>query len=134
MRKFSENNKELLYESIFSKIETKLKNDNKVVIKDILDMVEKSIVNNESLKDASDFIAKYIKDNTSVNVIGFVNDADIFNFYLKHQIDIDNICNDNKYYDKTPSSENVSSLYDYMIKGTKTAVSSVMQNLVKDVL
>ena len=43
MRKFSENNKELLYESIFSKIETKLKNDNKEVIKDILDMVEKSI-------------------------------------------------------------------------------------------
>ena len=134
MKKFTVVNKDLLYESVYSKIENKLNNDNKEVIKDILDMVEKSIVNNESLKDVSDFIGKYIKDNTSVNIIGFVNDADIFNFYLKHQIDIDNICNENKYYDKTPSSENVTSLYDYMIKGTKSAVSDIMKILIKDIL
>jgi len=73
-----------------------------------------------------DFISKYIDPEEEEIIEGFVEDADIFDFYLKHQSDIDQILLDKKYYQDPPEVE---SLYDYVIDGTFDAVVYCMEEM-----
>jgi len=75
------------------------------------------------------FIDSYIEPDSEEILDAFVEDADIFDFYLKYQADIDQILNDRNYYDDPPEVE---SLYDYVIDGTFDAVVYCMEDMKKE--
>lgn len=83
-----------------------------------------------------DFIIDYIEawknDLSEPEEImdGFIEDAEIFDFYLKYQADIDQILSDNDYYDEKPGVE---SLYDYVIHGTRDAVVYCMDDIKNEI-
>jgi len=86
----------------------------------------------ELLSDLNiDKIKKEIKkegiDNVSIK--GFVNENDIYDFYLENRFDIDNKLVDLDFFNDAPVKYNVESLYDYVITGTKIAVENIILSL-----
>ena len=51
-------------------------------------LLEESI-GSEDPKLTSDFIKTYIQNPEETQIIGFINDSDIYDFYLKYRNDID---------------------------------------------
>ena len=80
----------------------------------------------------SDYIDAWKNDLSEPEEImdGFIEDAEIFDFYLKYQSDIDQILSDNDYYDEKPGVE---SLYDYVIHGTRDAVVYCMDDIKNEI-
>lgn len=95
-------------------IDTDFKNE-------LMEMIKKSL-NSSDEKTVEGFIEAYKKDKEKNQIEGLINAADIYDFYLKHDEDIDEILTKNNFYDKAPKDLNVFSLYDYIIAGTKEAV------------
>lgn len=77
--------------------------------------IEKSGGEFDSFKDS------YIKNPTDIKVEGFINDSDIYDFYLKWRNDIDELLNNIKFFGEAPSDNNAFGLYEYTIKGTEKA-------------
>lgn len=86
---------------------------------EIKKMIDNTIENSGGEFDS--FVDSYIKNPEDVKVEGFINDSDIYDFYLKFRNDIDEILNNLMFYDKSPSELSAYGLYDYVIKGTETA-------------
>ena len=114
MRKFTV----YLKESEEVQIDNKLKDE-------LSDMIKKSLNTSDS-KTVEDFISAYKKDSEKNQIEGLINNADIYDFYLKYDEDIDEILTKKNFYDKSPKELNVFSLYDYVIAGTKEAVNYVI--------
>jgi hypothetical protein len=78
-------------------------------------------------KERDEFVDK-IKEKglENVNLEGFINDSDIYEFYLTYQSEIDSILNDADWFNKKPSSYAAFSLYDIIIKGTRFAVEKII--------
>jgi hypothetical protein len=93
----------------------------------ILDLLDKAL--NSDATKLQDFVNKFIDPESEEILDGFVEDADIFDFYLKYQSDIDQILLDHNYYDDLPEVE---SLYDYVIDGTFDAVVYCMEEMKKE--
>lgn len=93
---------------------------------DIKSMIESTIENIGGEFDT--FVNSYNRNPEDYKIEGFINDSDIYEFYLKHRNDIDEILNDIKFFDEVPTEMNAFGLYEYIIKGTERAV----QELVKD--
>lgn len=93
---------------------------------DIKSMIESTIENSGGEFDT--FVNSYNRNPEDYKIEGFINDSDIYEFYLKHRNDIDEILNDIKFFDEVPTEMNAFGLYEYIIKGTERAV----QELVKD--
>jgi len=94
----------------------------------ILELLDKTL-NGDTTKLQS-FIDAYVDPNSDEILDGFVEDADIFDFYLKYQSDVDQILLDQNYYDDSPDVE---SLYDYVIDGTFDAVVYCMEDMQKEI-
>lgn len=107
--------------------------DNYIDLKnDILDMInttlEESDVDNIDRNNLKDFIDDYLSDGKDAGMINeLIEDNDIFNFYLKHQSDIDELLNDTGYMDKSPNQNDVFSLYDVIIDGTKQSILDILR-------
>lgn len=133
MKKFTNEYSYLLYESLQDKVSNKITEQYSTLKRAILDLLEKSIKKYEELVNVQNFIHDYIENIESVVLEGFVEDGDVFNVYLKHQVDIDEICNEHKFFDTTPTEKNINSLYGFVITGTKFAVVEVMKILQKEI-
>ena len=96
---------------------------------DISEMIENSLKTADK-KTIEDFITAYIKNPEDTLIEGFINDADVYDFYLKYRNDIDEILSDINFYDTPPSEYNSYSLYDYVVEGTKEAVLKLIKDLV----
>lgn len=90
------------------------------VIDELKSMVEKTIKNSGG--EFKSFIDSYIKNSEDVKIEGFINDSDIYDFYLKWRNDIDEILSDINFFDEIPTENNAFGLYEYVIKGTQIAV------------
>ena len=106
--------------------------------KDLLDLINNTIEesSDKSIKreDLKDFMSKYIQEGKDVNMIDdLIEDNDIFNFYLKHQSDFDELLNDTGYMEKTPQENNIFSLYDITIDGTKQGIWNLVEILYSDI-
>lgn len=95
---------------------------------DISEMIEKSLKTSDS-KTVKDFISAYLRNPDDSSIEGLVNDSDVYEFYLKYRNDIDELLSNIKFYDEIPSEINSYSLYDYVIKGTKKAISELMTDI-----
>lgn len=92
--------------------------------KGILELLDKQL--DGDITKLEDFIQNYVDPDSDEIIEGLVEDADIFDFYLKYQSDVDQILLDNKYYEDTPDVE---SLYDYVIDGTFDAVVYCLKDM-----
>ena len=90
-------------------------------------MIERTIDKNGGEFGA--FVDKFIKTPDDVKIEGFINDSDIYEFYLKYRNDIDELLNDIKYFNEVPSESNTFGLYDYIINGTEKAVIQAVKML-----
>lgn len=95
---------------------------------DIMDMIKQSLNTSDS-KTVEDFILAFKTEPDKNQIEGLINDADIYDFYLKYQDDIDKILSDGDFYKKSPSELNIYSLYSYIIIGTKEAVNLIINNI-----
>lgn len=89
------------------------------VIDEIKSMIESTI--EKSGGEFDSFVDSYIKNPEDIKVETFINDSDIYDFYLKFRNDIDEILNDIKFFSESPSDNNSFGLYEYTIKGTEKA-------------
>jgi deoxyribodipyrimidine photolyase len=107
----------------------KPQSDNKYTeLKDeVKSMIEKTI--EKSGGDFESFKDKFVKSPEDTKIEGFINDSDIYEFYLKFRNDIDELLNNVKYFDEVPSESNTLGLYDYIISGTERAVIEVVKTL-----
>ena len=87
------------------------------VIDEIKSMIESTI--EKSGGELDSFVDSYIKNTEDVKIEKFINDSDIYDFYLKFRNDIDEILNDIKFFSESPSDNNSFGLYEYIIKGTE---------------
>jgi hypothetical protein len=90
-------------------------------------MIEKTI--EKSGGDFESFKDKFVKSPEDTKIEGFINDSDIYEFYLKFRNDIDELLNNVKYFDEVPSESNTLGLYDYIISGTERSVIEVVKTL-----
>jgi hypothetical protein len=95
------------------------------VIEEVKSMIDKTI--EESGGESKSFIKSYTKNPKDVKVRGFINDADIYDFYLKWRNDIDEILNSLKFFDEMPTKNNAFGLYEYVIKGTEKAFLEIVK-------
>ena len=70
-----------------------------------------------------------MKNPEDVKIEGLINDADLYDFYLKYRNDIDELLNDQKFFGNAPSAVNSIGLYDYLIKGTQKAIEEAVKIL-----
>jgi len=117
-----------LNEGFDDELKEKLSNEYLSLKMGVLDLLDKTLKGD--VTKVQKFIDDYIESNSEEILEGFVEDADLMDFYLKYQSDIDQILLDNKYYDDPPEVE---SLYDYVIDGTYDAVVWVMEEIKKDI-
>jgi hexokinase len=94
---------------------------------EIKSMIEKTI--EKSGGEFSSFVDSFKKNPEDVKVEGFINDSDIYDFYLKWRNDIDEKLNDIKYFDQVPSKNNSFGLYEYVIKATEKAFKEFVDDL-----
>jgi len=94
---------------------------------EIKSMIEKTI--EKSGGEFSSFVDSFKKNPEDVKVEGFINDSDIYDFYLKWRNDIDEKLNDIKYFDQVPSKNNSFGLYEYVIKSTEKAFKEFVDDL-----
>jgi hypothetical protein len=90
-------------------------------------MVEKTI--EKSGGEFDSFVKSFIKNPEDIKIEGFINDSDIYDFYLKWRNDIDELLNDLKFFNQTPTENNAFGLYEYIIKGTTKAFIEVSKML-----
>jgi hypothetical protein len=95
------------------------------IIEEVKSMIEKTI--KESGGEEKSFIESYIKNPKDIKVRGFINDSDIYEFYLKWRNDIDEILSDLNFFDEVPTENNSFGLYEYVIKGTEKAFLEVVK-------
>ena len=92
-------------------------------------MIENTI--QKSGGELKSFIESFEKNPEDIKVEGFINDSDIYDFYLKFRNDIDEILNNIKFYDESPTEVNAFGLYEYVIKGTERAFMEVVKMINK---
>ena len=90
-------------------------------------MIEKTI--EQSGGEFSSFVDSFIKNPEDVKIEGFINDSDVYEFYLKWRNDIDEILNDIKFFGETPTEINAFGLYEYVIKGTENSMNEIVKML-----
>ena len=99
------------------------------VMEEVQKMIENTI--QKSGGELNAFIESFEKNPEDVKVEGFINDSDIYDFYLKFRNDIDEILNNLKFYDEAPTEVNAFGLYEYVITGTERAFMEVVKMINK---
>lgn len=82
---------------------------------DLIDIINNILEENSDVSVKNDDLLRFINDyiddgRNSTKINSLIDDNDIFNFYLKHQSDIDELLNNTEYLDQTPKNNNVYSL------------------------
>ena len=123
---------EFLNENLSDSVSDKLGTKRDALKKDLIDKIEKSM-NSSDLIDLQNWIGKFEEGDSNTLIEELSDDSNIYDFYLKHQDDIDSILNENEWFNSKMSDINASSLYDVVIIGTKKAielsVSEIKENL-----
>lgn len=96
-------------------------------IKSEIDKMIEDSLETSDIKTVDDFKLAYKRNQEDNQIEGLVNDADVYEFYLKWRNDIDEILSKVNFYDEIPSEMSSFSLYDYVIKGTKRAILEVIE-------
>ena len=94
---------------------------------EVKSMIENTI--EKSGGEFSSFVDSFVKNPEDVKIEGFINDSDVYEFYLKWRNDIDEILNDVKFFGEAPTEINAFGLYEYVIKGTEHSMNEIVKML-----
>ena len=133
MKKFTQEYSYLLYESLQDKVQNKISDQYASLKRGVLDLLENSVTDFDNLSNVEKFIKKYIEKPESKTLENFVEDGEIFDFYLKYQVDIDEICQKEGFFELIPQEQEIFSLYDFVLKGTQFAVIEIMKILQEEI-
>lgn len=97
------------------------------VTDEVKKLIEQTI--DKSGGEFNSFVESFIKNPEEVKIEGFINESDIYDFYLKYRNQIDEVLNSIKFYQTTPEEMNVFGLYDYIIKGTQKSMEEFVKML-----
>lgn len=117
MKNFSE----YLNESLYDSIEGDLDSSRDSLNKELIEEIEKTM-DSSDLIDLQNWIGKFEEGDSNTVIDSLTDDSNIYDFYLKHQDDIDSLLSDNEWFNNNLSSLNITSLYDTIIEGTKEAI------------
>ena len=81
---------------------------------------------NKSGGEYSAFVDKFAKDPESVQIEGLISDDQIYDFWLKHENDIDEFLNSVGFFEKSPVSMNVIGVYKYVVSSAREAINLVV--------
>lgn len=95
---------------------------------ELIELISDS-VNSENVDLIKEFISSFMEDPTTTQIEGLINDSDIYDFYLKFTTDIDEILNENDFFEKVPIEDGVLGLYDYIVYGTSVAVNYLVEEI-----
>jgi len=95
---------------------------------EIREFIEKSLKTSDE-KTFDDFVEAYKKNPNETQIEGLINDADVYEFYLKYRNVIDEKLSEIKFYEEKPSEMDCFSLYDFLVKGTKKAITEFIGGL-----
>lgn len=119
----------------FDDIKTRLGDEYSDLKNDLVNMINDSLKDNTetvNMIDIENFIGDYISSGKDAVMIDrLIEDNDVFNFYLKHQTEIDELLVNSKFMEKTPEENNVFGLYDILIDGTKQAILVTLKSINK---
>lgn len=132
MEKFTVKYKDFMFESLDDKFKDKISDEYSSLKRGILLLLDNSVENSDELVNVQNFMNDYVENSNGKTLVGLVDDADIFDFYLKYQNNVDEICTNKAYFDKSPKEYNVSSLYGFVTAGTKFAVLECLKLLQND--
>jgi hypothetical protein len=119
-------------ESLDSELRDKLSQDYRSLKRGLLNLIEDTVDEPEKLLNVQNYMNDYI-ENDDVVLEEFVEENDIYEFYLKYQSDVDSILSDEDYFDKSPAELSVYSLYEYVVEGTKEAVKLCMKEMYDEI-
>ena len=114
-----------------SELQSKVSGKYQTLKRGTLELIHNTI-NSDELVDVQNFISEYADSQESKTLEGFIEESDIFEFYLKHKGDIDELMTDKNFFDEPPKDNEIFSLYDFVIVGTKKAVIDVLKELEKE--
>jgi hypothetical protein len=104
-----------------------------VSVATLVEAIEELLDNTVNTSDAetrADFIRVYLQDETDdTNIIGLINDSDVYEFYLTYRSEIDDVLVSSNFFDDAPSELNVFGVYDYIVYSTKQAVKNIISNM-----
>lgn len=95
------------------------------VKEEVRSMIQSTI--EKSGGEFSSFVDSFLKNPEDVKIEGFINDSDVYDFYLKWRNDIDEILNNVKFFGEVPTEINAFGLYEYVIKGTERAMNEIVK-------
>lgn len=124
-----------LNEAVDNDIQKKMKEPFLTVKIGILELINNSIEKEEErtekeIKKIAKKVSNKSTDNIKIN--GFIEDNEIQNFYLKYKNEIDELLQEEDYFNTPPNQNAVYGLYDFMIDGTKKAFDSLCAKIVEE--
>lgn len=95
---------------------------------DVRSMIEKTIEasGGESVKS---FAKNFIKNPDDVKIEGLVNDDQVYDFWLKHENEVDELLNQVDFFDESPNDLNSVGTYKYIIAAATRAVLEIVRML-----
>lgn len=96
--------------------------------KGVNDLVRKNLSKSD-FKTKKDLATAYLRDEGKNPIEGFINDSDIYEFYLKYRDDVDDLLLDLRWFDEVPTDNNIYSIYDYIILSTKKAFRETLSKI-----
>jgi hypothetical protein len=95
----------------------------------IKSMIEETIEKQKFRGDLKSFLDGIKEQKDVSKVLEFINDSDVYDFYLKWRNDIDELLNDINYFDDAPTKNDAFGLYEYVIKGTERAFFEFIKSM-----
>ncbi len=123
---------QFITEALSDDLKNKLSDKFKDLKEELLDLVSKSLNDTEDISRIAEFLEDYSKEDSKTNITGLINDADVYSFYIKYTNDIDQILEQENLLEKSPTDQESFSLYDYVVKQTKSAIKIVAKELISD--
>jgi len=111
-----------------SELQSKVSGKYQTLKRGTLELVHNTIKSDE-LVDIQNFVSEYVDNQESKMLEGFIEESEVFDFYLKHKGDIDEMLTDKKFFDEPPTDNDIYSLYDFVIVGTKKAVVDTLREI-----
>jgi hypothetical protein len=115
-------------ETFSTELEGKLSNDQQGVKLYVLDLLDKTI-EKQDLLELQNFIKSFLAGDANTYIIGLSNDSELFEFYAKYQVELDELLVGENYFDKSPKSMNIYSVYDYVTKAAKKALELLLDKI-----
>jgi hypothetical protein len=86
-------------------------------------------LDNSDFRSKKELAIEYLRDEDKTPIEGFINDSDVYEFYLEYRDDIDDLLSSIRWFDEIPSENNIFSIYDFIIISTKRAFKEILTQI-----